>query len=158
MKTLSLSLLMLISVSAFADNFSHEARQDRHDTYATHEEMEAIYSNPQGLQNIDERFWNLYNKASDNLGNASNKVNITNTFTWQHDMAGLSQPNRNQYQSLLNQERPLVQQWIEQRNQLIKIINTAKQGGLDTTNYEQSLQNLMNTANNLESQIAQRPY
>ena len=157
MKTLlTLILLSLLSVNAFANDFrqSQQARQDRHitnESHETNEEMEAIYSNPQGLQNIDERFWNLYNTASDNLGNASNKVNDSTTFTWRHDMARL---NENDHK----QERPLLRKWIEQRNQLFNIINTAKQGGLDVTNYEQSISGLMNTAKNMENQIASRPY
>lgn len=152
-------LLSLLAFPAIAYDYQNQ-QEARHENHETNEEMNRIYSsrNHQGIQNLDQRFWELYNKASDNLSDAGNKVNNTNTFTFQHNMAALNVNEQNQYNSLLNQERPLIQKWLAQRDEILNLINNARNAGQDVSNYETSLGNLLANAERIENQIADRPY
>jgi hypothetical protein len=158
-KFIAAAFFILSTTSIFAYDYenSHEQHQENR---AVDNEMNSIYSreNHQGIQNFDQRFWTLYNNASDNLGNASNKVNETNTFTYRHNMASLNPNEKNQYSALIDKERTLVRKWIEQRDELFNLINNGRNGGVDVSNYEQQMTNLMSTAKAVVKQIADRPY
>lgn len=151
--------LSLLAFPAFAYDYQNQ-QEARHENHETNEEMNRIYSsrNHLGIQNLDQRFWELYNKASDNLSDAGNKVNSTNTFTFRHNMAALNVNEQNQYNLLLNQERPLIQIWLTQRDEILNLISNARNAGQDVSNYETSVDNLLANAERIENQIADRPY
>lgn len=153
------AFLSLLAIPAFAYDYQNQ-QEARHENHEANEEMNRIYSggNHRGLQNLDQRFWKLYNSASDNLNDASDRVNGTNTFTYQHNMAVLNLNEQNQYNSLLSQERPLIRKWILQRDELLNLVENGRNAGQDVSGYETSISNLLGAAERIKKLIADRPY
>jgi hypothetical protein len=90
------------------------------------------------------------------LADASNKVSRTDTFTYQHNIAALNKNEQNQYNLLLSQERPLIQKWLAQWDEILNLIDNARNAGQDVSNYEASVDNLLVTSDLIVKQIPYR--
>jgi len=91
MKTIisALAVLSLLSFPALAYD-DETPKQAKHHAHETDEELDAKYSKHQGTENLDQRFWVLFNEASSVVSTARDKVNTTNSFVYQNNMAALT--------------------------------------------------------------------
>lgn len=150
-------LLSLFSTAALAYDYE-SPKQAKHHDHEVNEELDAKYSRHQGTGNLDQRFWTLFNEASDVLRTASDKVNATNSFVYSHNMAALAAEDSAQYQELVKQERLVLKRYLLLRDELINLTFNARNGGADVSSYEQRLVELMADGNRLDKKIADRPY
>lgn len=155
-------LLVLIALSSLcSSSFAYDyetPKQAKHHDHEVNEELDAKYSRHQGTGNLDQRFWTLFNEASDVLRTASDKVNATNSFVYSHNMAALAAEDNAQYQELVKQERLVLKRYLLLRDELINLTFNARNGGADVSSYEQRLVELMADGKRLDKKIEDRPY
>ncbi len=154
---LIITLSLLLSTPAFAYDYE-TPEQAKHHNHRIEHELDSKYSNHQGLENLDQRFWTLYNEASGVLSTARDQVNTTNSFVYQHNMASLNANENAQYKALVNPERQTMKKWFLLRDELLDIVFNASQAGADVKRYEDKLVDQMADGKRLEVKISDRPF
>lgn len=89
---------------------------------------------------------------------ARDKVNTTNSFVYQHNMATLTDSQRNEYKDLVKQERLVLKKYLLLRDELLNLIFNARNTGADVESYEKRTIELMADGKRLDKLIADRPY
>ena len=156
-KLSALAVLAFLSVPAFAYDYE-TPRQAQHHNHEVDEELDAKYSKHQGTGDLDQRFWVLFNEASSVLSTARDKVNTTNSFVYQNNMAALTDSQQSQYRELVKQERLVMRKYLLLRDELLNLTFNARNAGADVSSYENRLIDLMADGKRLDNMIADRPY
>lgn len=156
-KLIAFTLLSLLSLTAFAYDYE-TPKQAKHHDHEVNEELDAKYAKHQGTENLDQRFWVLFNEASSVVSTARDKVNTTNSFVYQHNMATLTDSQRNEYKDLVKQERLVLKKYLLLRDELLNLIFNARNAGADVESYEKRTIDLMADCKRLDKLIADRPY
>ena len=155
-KISALAALALLSLPTYA--YDYEApKQAKHHEHEVNEELDAKYSKHQGTENLDQRFWVLFNEASSVVSTARDKVNTTNSFVYQNNMAALTDSQQNEYKDLVKQERLVLKKYLLLRDELLNLIFNARNAGADVDSYETRVIDLMADAKRLDKKIEDRP-
>lgn len=153
----AIAFTLLLSTPAMAYDYE-TPQQTKHHNHEVDEELDAKYSKHQGLENMDQRFWTLYNDASSVLSAARDQVNTTNSFAYQHNMASLNADENAQYKAIVKQERQTMKKWFLLRDELLNLTFNASQAGADVERYEAKIIELMVDGKRLETKISDRPF
>jgi len=152
----TIAVLTSFSFTALAYEYETPQKAEQH-SHKADRELDAKYSKHNDTGNLDQRFWVLFNEASSLVSTARDRVNTTNSFVYQNNMAALSNSQKKQSKDLVKQERLVLKKYLQLRDELLNLTFNARKAGVDVDSYESRIIELMADAKRLDQNISYMP-